>query len=72
MSQWEYRGGKQYELYDHFSDKSELNNLAEYSDYQKIKDSLIKILNTRIIDANKVPSGIGRQINNVKPWFEPK
>jgi len=72
LSQWEYRGGKQYELYDHFSDKSELNNLAEYSDYQKIKDSLIKILNTRIIDANKVPSGIGRQINNVKPWFEPK
>ena len=72
LSQWEHKGVIGYELYDHFSDTSELTNLAEYSDYQKIRDSLIKILDNRILNAKKVPLGLGRQITNVKPWLEPK
>ena len=72
LSQWEHKGVKAYELYDHFSDTSELTNLAEYSDYQKIRDSLVKILDNRILNAKKVPLGLGRQINNAKPWLEPK
>ena len=72
LSQWEHKGVKAYELYDHFSDTSELTNLAEYSDYQKIRDSLVKILDNRILNAKKVPLGLGRQINNAKPWQEPK
>ena len=72
LSQWEHKGVKDYELYDHFSDISELTNLAAYSDYQKIRDSLVKILDIRILNAKKVPLGLGRQINNAKPWQEPK
>jgi iduronate 2-sulfatase len=72
LSQWEHKGVKAYELYDHFSDTSELTNLAEYSDYQKIRDSLVKILDNRILNAKKVPLGLGRQMNNAKPWQEPK
>jgi arylsulfatase A-like enzyme len=72
LSQWEHKGIKDYELYDHFSDTSELTNLSEYSDYQKIRDSLVKILDIRILNAKKVPLGLGRQITNAKPWLEPK
>ena len=72
LSQWEHKGVKAYELYDHFSDTSELTNLAAYSDYQKIRDSLVKILDIRILNAKKVPLGLGRQITNAKPWLEPK
>ena len=72
LSQWEHKGVKAYELYDHFSDTSELTNLAEYSDFQKIRDSLVKILDNRILNAKKVPLGLGRQMNNAKPWQEPK
>lgn len=71
LNQWEYQGLKQYELYDHFNDNSELNNLAEFEDFQKIRDSLVTILNNRIIAAQKRPIGLGRQIDNAKPWFEP-
>jgi arylsulfatase A-like enzyme len=71
LNQWEYQGSKQYELYDHFNDNSELNNLAEFEDFQKIRDSLVTILNNRIIAAQKRPIGLGRQIDNAKPWFEP-
>ena len=72
LSQWEHKGVKAYELYDHFSDTSELTNLAAYSDYQKIRDSLVKILDIRILNAKKVPLSLGRQITNAKPWLEPK
>ena len=72
LSQWEYKGVKAYELYDHFSDTSELTNLSEYIGYQKIRDSLVKILDNRILNAKKVPLGLGRQMNNAKPWQEPK
>lgn len=71
LNQWEYQGLKQYELYDHFNDDSELNNLAEHRDFKQIKDSLITILNSRIIAAQKPPVGLGRQIDNATPWFEP-
>jgi hypothetical protein len=71
LNQWEYQGLKQYELYDHFNDTSELNNLSGHQDFQNIKDSLITVLNNRIIAAQKRPVGIGRQIDNATPWFEP-
>ena len=71
LNQWEYQGLKQHELYDHFDDSSELNNLAGHQDFQNIKDSLITVLNNRIIAAQKRPVGLGRQIDNATPWSEP-
>jgi hypothetical protein len=61
-----------YELYDHNFDKAELTNLATRIEYQKVKDSLINILATRVVDAQSIPKGLGRQIKNAKPWQEPK
>jgi hypothetical protein len=37
-----------------------------------VKDSLINILATRVVDAQSIPRGLGRQIKNAKPWQEPK
>ena len=72
LTQWEYSKNLSYELYDHKFDNQELNNLANHTDYTKIKDSLSIVLNQRVIEANKVPVNLGKQIDNVKPWFEPK
>ena len=72
LSRWKHLGTYAYELYDHYTDKKELNNLANHIDYIQVKDSLIKILSDRIIAAQKKPLGLGRQIKNAKPWFEPK
>ena len=72
LSQWNNQGIYSYELYDHYHDKTELKNLVNHVHYQKVKDSLIKILEHRIADAQKIPQGLGRQINSAKPWFEPK
>jgi arylsulfatase A-like enzyme len=72
LNQWNYDGIFSYELYDHKFDKQELYNLAETKDYKNIKDSLTIIIKQRIIDANKVPIDLGRQIENAQPWFEPK
>ena len=72
LNQWEYQDLKKYELYDHLNDSSELNNLAMSSDFQYIRDSLITVLNNRIIAAQKKPVGLGKQIDNAKPWSEPK
>jgi len=71
LSKWEYQGIYSYELYDHYLDKSELNNLANHIDYLKVKDSLVKMLERRVVDAQIVPQALGRQIKNAKPWFEP-
>ena len=71
LSQWNRQGVLKYELYDHMYDKSELTNLTDHIDYKSVKDSLITVLNKRITEANSVPLGLGRQFENVKPWFEP-
>ena len=71
LSQWEHKGVKAYELYDHYTDTSELNNIANHIDYLEVKDSLIKILNDRVVEAKQVPTGLGRQIKNATPWYEP-
>lgn len=71
LSQWDRQGVVNYELYDHKFDKSELNNLAEDINYKAVKDSLINVLKFRIVDANKVPLGLGRQLDDAKPWGEP-
>ena len=72
LSKWEDKGILSYELYDHHYDKVELNNLANHIDYLKVKDSLINILDTRVVEAQTIPRGLGRQIKNAKPWFEPR
>ena len=72
LSRWKHLGEYSYELYDHDTDKAELNNLTKHPDYIKVKDSLIKILNERVLASNKIPEGLGRQIRNARPWFEPK
>ncbi|MBT4919534.1 MAG: sulfatase [Flavobacteriaceae bacterium] len=71
LSQWEHKGVKAYELYDHYTDTSELNNIANHIDYLEVKDSLIKILNDRVVEAKQIPTGLGRQIKNATPWYEP-
>jgi arylsulfatase A-like enzyme len=72
LTQWQYSGNLSYELYDHKFDNQELNNLANHADYIKIKDSLSIVLKQRVLEANKVPINLGKQIDNAKPWFEPK
>ena len=71
MSQWDRQGVLKYELYDHMYDKSELINLTDHIDYKSVKDSLIRLLNKRITEANSVPLSLSRQFEKVKPWFEP-
>ena len=71
MSQWDRQGVLKYELYDHMYDKSELINLKDHIDYKSVKDSLIRLLNKRITEANSVPLSLSRQFEKVKPWFEP-
>ena len=67
LTKWDINGDFQYELYDHKFDEEELNNLALDSSYSLIRDSLIKTINRRIIQADMKPEGLGRQIENVKP-----
>ena len=72
MNQWRFKGVYSYELYDHKFDKSELKNLADKPEYSSIKDSLLTVLESRIAEANRVPLGLGKQINGAMPTFEPK
>ena len=72
LTQWEFNGETSYELYDHKFDSAELNNISNQTHYAKAKDSLIDLLNKRIIIAQRVPDGLGRQISNVKPYNEPR
>lgn len=71
LSRWKHQGTYRYELYDHYTDTSELNNIANQIDYLEVKDSLIKILDDRVVEAKQVPVGLGRQIKNATPWYEP-
>ena len=67
LTKWDINGDFQYELYDHKLDEEELNNLALDTNYSLIRDSLIQTINSRIIESDMKPAGIGRQIENVKP-----
>lgn len=71
LTKWNVQSGFQYELYDHKFDTDELNNLALNPSYKVICDSLVKIIDGRIINANTKPDGLGRQISNVKPITKP-
>jgi len=33
---------------------------------------MVSRLATRVVDAQSLPRGLGRQIKNAKPWQEPK
>ena len=44
-----------------------LNNLSKDISYQKIKDSLLEVINKRIVEANSYPESLGRQIENAAP-----
>ena len=72
LTQWKYIDSLYYELYDHRYDSNELNNLADNISYRSVRDSLKQVIRVRIAEAKKYPSGLGRQIDNVLPWKEPK
>jgi arylsulfatase A-like enzyme len=72
LIEWDYKNKIYDELYDHKYDPDENNNLASDELYIQIKDSLKIILKNRIFEARKKPVGLGRQIQNAKPNFEPK
>ena len=72
LTQWGENGIDGYELYDHMFDKKELKNLSNIESYKKIQDSLKIMINNRIVEARKIPKGLGEQIDNAKEWKEPK
>ena len=72
LNRWSYNNHFKYELYDHKDDQDELINLANDQQYTKVLDSLKKTLEKRVIDALEYPQGLGRQLDNAKPWFEPR
>ena len=72
LNQWRYKNVFSYELYDHKFDDAELKNLADKLEYSAIKDSLLTVLESRIAEANRVPIGLGKQINGAMPTYEPK
>ena len=72
LIEWDYKNKIYHELYDHMYDPNENNNLASDESYTQIKDSLKIILKNRVIEARKKPVGLGRQLPNAKPNFEPK
>jgi iduronate 2-sulfatase len=72
LNRWSHNNLFKYELYDHKDDRDELINLVNDQQYTKVLDSLKKVLEKRVIDAQEYPEGLGRQINAVQPWFEPR
>ena len=72
LNQWKLNDDISYELYDHKFDNTELNNVSNHKDYARIKDSIVKILNKRIISVKSYPDGLGRQVENAKPYNLPK
>ena len=71
LIEWKYKNTTYYEFYDHKFDKDESNNLFNNTSYQLIIDSLKTELNKRVKQASLRPKGIGRQIKNTQPTFEP-
>jgi arylsulfatase A-like enzyme len=72
LNRWHHKNLFKYELYDHKYDQDELNNLAGHQQYTKVLDSLKKVLEKRVVEAQEYPQGLGRQLDKVQPWFEPK
>ena len=67
FTKWLHNGFLDSELYDLKFDSAELNNLSKDISYQKIKDSLLVVINKRIVEANSYPESLGRQIENAAP-----
>jgi len=67
FTKWLHNGFLDSELYDLKFDSAELNNLSKDISYQKIKDSLLEVINKRIAEANSYPKSLGRQIENAAP-----
>ena len=72
LIEWVHKKKTFYELYDHKYDPDENNNLVNEESYNNTKDSLTIILKDRILEVQKKPVGLGRQMLNAKPNFEPK
>ena len=72
LNRWGHKNLFMYELYDHKNDQDELINLVYNQQYTKVLDSLKKVLEKRVVEAQEYPKGLGRQIDNVRPWFEPR
>ena len=72
FNRWFFDGEVQYELYDHKYDPEELKNLANSNAYKSLKDSLSIVLSQRVVEAKQKPKGLGRQIENAQPLFDPK
>jgi hypothetical protein len=72
LTQWKYKDSLYYELYNHRNDSDELNNEADNILFKDVRDSLKQVIRGRISEAKKYPIGLGRQIDNVLPWKEPK
>ncbi len=72
LNRWKHKNLFNYELYDHKNDQDELINLANDQLYTKVLDSLKEVLEKRVVEAQKYPKGLGRQLDKVKPWFEPR
>ena len=72
LNRWSHNNLFKYELYDHKDDRDELINLVYDQQYTKVLDSLKKVLEKRVSDAQEYPEGLGRQLDNVQPWFEPR
>ena len=72
LTQWNYKDSLYYELYNHRNDSDELNNVADNILFKDVRDSLKQVIRGRISEAKKYHTGLGRQIDNVLPWKEPK
>jgi hypothetical protein len=72
LTQWNYKDSLYYELYDHRNNSDELSNVADNILFKHVRDSLKQVIRGRISEAKKYPTGLGRQIDNVLPWKEPK
>ena len=48
-----------------------LHNLSNNSSHQLVMDSLKVELNFRVKQASLTPMGVGKQIENAQPTFEP-
>jgi len=71
LIKWNYKNETYYEFYDHKFDKGESHNLSNNSSYQLVMDSLKIELGKRVKQASLTPEGVGKQIENAKPTFEP-